>query len=164
MLPRVSIPAQGSRERWSLRQSVLLAACRVQGFSLVLSGCLAAEQLLALREPANIAGSQRNWTAQETSRKNVSILPKWNLYRLFPPTKMFWLLDFVSQASTTFISKLKQVEIKDNPLPSPGFIPLFGPYLGTHQATLTWEPEALGSLGNWGRDFHPCMKNQPTEN
>lgn len=54
-----------------------------------------------------------------------------------------------AQHSFVFLSKIKQVEIKDSRLASPGyFIPLFEPYLGIHQDTLTWEPEALGSLGN----------------
>ena len=54
-----------------------------------------------------------------------------------------------AQHSFAFLSKIKQVEIKDSHLGGPGyFIPLFGPYLGTHQDTLTWEPEALGSPGN----------------
>lgn len=76
---------------------------------------------------------------------------KAEFFQAFPSHKNVLIVSLCVPArhSFAFLSKIKQVEIKDNHLASPGyFIPLFGPDLGTHPDTLTWEPGALGSLGN----------------
>lgn len=69
----------------------------------------------------------------------------------FPSHKNVLIVSFCvpAQHSFAFLSRIKQFGTKDSLLTSSGyFISLYGPYLDTHQDTLTREPEAIGSHGN----------------
>lgn len=71
--------------------------------------------------------------------------------KAFPSHKNVLIVSFCvpAQHSFAFIKKNPQFGTKDSLLTSSGyFISLFGPYLDTHQDTLTGEPEAIGSHGN----------------
>lgn len=71
--------------------------------------------------------------------------------KTFPSHKNVLILSFCVpvQHSFSFLSKIKRFGTKVSLLISSGyFISLFGPYLDTHQDTLTGEPEAIGSHRN----------------
>lgn len=71
--------------------------------------------------------------------------------KAFPSHKNVLIVSFCvpAQHSFAFLSKIKHFGTKDSLLISSGyFISLFGPYLDTHQDTLTGKPEAIGSHGN----------------
>lgn len=141
------------KERAAVSRMVpLLGSQQVSGF-LPHAVCLSlpAEQAFSSVGARLHSGQPEELGSPGNKLKKCPHPSKAEFFQAFPSHKNVLIVSFCvpAQHSFAFLSKIKQFGTKDSLLTSSGyFISLFGPYLDTHQDTLTGEPEAIGSHGN----------------